>query len=235
MDRQIKVDIKGFIETSFLDWPGQVSSVLFLAGCNFRCPFCHNYGLVLNHTEFPSLDWTAIRTRLARFKGWIDGVVVSGGEPTLSPGLTDLIRDIRDLGFMVKLDTNGSRPEVLADLLEQGLLNHVAMDVKGPLDEVSYTRAAGRPGFLDQVNQSLDILTDSGLPYTLRTTVVPDLHSEQDVLRLAGQLKTAPSWKLQKFQPENALDCTYRNLAAWEDSYFENLSQRALAVQAGAA
>ena len=235
MDRKIDADIKGFLETSFLDWPGQVSSVLFLAGCNFRCPFCHNYGLVLNHTEFPSLDWTAIRSRLAGFRGWIDGVVISGGEPTLSPGLTDLIRDIRGLGFMVKLDTNGSRPEVLSTLLEEGLLDHVAMDVKGPLDEVSYARAAGRPGFLDQVKHSLDLLAESGLSYTLRTTVVPDLHKEQDVLLLAEQLKTAPVWKLQKFHPENALDCSYRDLAAWEDSYFENLSQRALEVQAGAA
>ena len=235
MGKKIDADIKGFIETSFLDWPGQVASVLFLAGCNFRCPFCHNYGLVLNHTEFPSYDWSTIRSRLAKFKGWIDGVVISGGEPTLSPGLTDLVRDIRNMGFMVKLDTNGSRPEVLAALLEEGLLNYVAMDVKGPLDEVSYTRAAGRHGFLDQVKKSLDLLSDSDLPYTLRTTVVPDLHTELDVLRLAEQLQSAPVWKLQNFQPENALDCTYRNLAAWEDSYFENLSRKALAVQAGAA
>ncbi|MBU2547522.1 MAG: anaerobic ribonucleoside-triphosphate reductase activating protein, partial [Proteobacteria bacterium] len=137
----IQADIKGFLETSFIDWPGQVASVLFLAGCNFRCPFCHNHGLVLRPDDYPGLSWNSIRDRLARFPGWIDGVVITGGEPTLSPGLADLAREIKDMGFQVKLDTNGGRPEVLAGLIEADLLDHVAMDVKGPLDDVSYARA----------------------------------------------------------------------------------------------
>ena len=235
MTPEPSVNIKGFLETSFLDWPGMIAAVIFLAGCNLRCPFCHNHGLVLNHQEYPSLDWRAIRARLGKFTGWIDGVVVSGGEPTISPGLVELIREIKDAGFMVKLDTNGSRPEVVSLLLEEGLLDHVAMDVKGPLDEMSYTRASGRHGFLEPVKESLALLAGSNVPYTLRTTVVPGLHSERDVLLLAEQLKDAPKWILQNFNPENALDCSYRDIESWDTAFFDDLSSRALRVQAGVA
>ena len=219
--------IKGFLETSFLDWPGQVASVLFLAGCNFRCPFCHNHGLVLNPSAFPDVPWNDISSKLSRFQGWIDGVVISGGEPTLSPGLVDLAREIKSMGLKVKLDTNGSRPEVLAELFQQGLLDHVAMDVKGPLDEVAYARAAGRPGFLESVRESLVLLAASGVPYTLRTTVVPILHTESDVLRLAGQIRHASMWRLQKYHPENALDPAFRDITPWTDEYFNEVTERA--------
>ncbi|MEW5725446.1 MAG: anaerobic ribonucleoside-triphosphate reductase activating protein [Thermodesulfobacteriota bacterium] len=235
MDGLPNVAIKGFLETSFLDWPGQVAAVLFLAGCNFRCPFCHNHGLVLAPQEYPSLEWPAVKARLKEFSGWIDGVVVTGGEPTVSPGLEGLIREIRAAGFQVKLDTNGSRPEVLASLLEQGLLDHVAMDVKAPLDEVSYARAAGRPDFLEPVRQSLEILENAGVAYTLRTTVVPDLHSERDLFKMAEQLRDAPQWNLQNFNPENALDCAFRDVKAWDHDYFTQISARVQRVQEGRA
>ena len=228
-------EIKGFLESSFIDWPSRIASVLFLAGCNFRCPFCHNFGLVLDKDSYPTLDWIRVKTRIAGLAGWVDGVVITGGEPTLSPHLHDLIKEIKMMGLEVKLDTNGGRPEILEDLLEKNLLDHVAMDVKGPLDELSYARAAGRPGFLENVVKSLDILGSSKVPYTLRTTVVPELHSHSDILRLAGQLSDAPSWKLQKFNPENAMDCTYRQLDSWDDDAFERLTAKAMAVKAGAA
>lgn len=229
------MDIKGFIETSFLDWPGQVASVIFLAGCNFRCPFCHNHGLVLNRTAFRNLHWPDIKDRLARFKGWIDGVVLTGGEPTLTPELPGLIGEIKAEGFKVKLDTNGGRPDVLKDLLDQRLLDHVAMDVKAPLDELAYARAAGRPGFLGAVKESLACLQKAGLPHTLRTTVVPGLHSEGDIYQLAEQLKDAPEWKIQKFKPESTLDESYRRIEPWNSEDFEALTCRALAIKTEAA
>ena len=225
------MDIKGFLETSFLDWPGKIASVLFLPGCNFRCPFCHNHGLVLNHQAYPSLPWRDVKARLGKFRGWIDGVVVTGGEPTLSPDLPDLLNQIKQAGFQVKLDTNGSRPEVLQSLMNMGLLDHVAMDVKGPLDETSYARAAGRPGFVDAVRQSLDLLEAWDRPYSLRTTVVPQLHSESDVFCLARQLPSAPDWTLQSFNPENALRSEYRAFTPWDADYFENLTARALEMR----
>jgi pyruvate formate lyase activating enzyme len=234
-DNWTRMEIKGFLETSFLDWPGSIASVIFLAGCNFRCPFCHNHGLVTNHDAYPSLSWSDIKARLSRFRGWIDGVVITGGEPTLSPGLADLIEDIKAAGFGVKLDTNGSRPEVIRDLMDRELLDHVAMDVKGPLDDVSYARAAGRTGFLQPVRDSLELLAKSGLPYTLRTTVVPHLHTEQDIFRMAEQLKNVPVWVLQNFKPDNALDSSFRCFSAWDQSFFNDLLDRVAQVRRGAA
>jgi pyruvate formate lyase activating enzyme len=227
------VNIKGFLETSFLDWPGMVSSVLFLPGCNFRCPFCHNAGLVTEHDRYPSLPWVDIKQRLCRFRGWIDGVVISGGEPTLSPGLETLIREIKDSGFMVKLDTNGSRPEIIRDLIAKGLIDQVAMDVKAPLNEDSYSRAAGRPGFLGPVSESLQILASMDVSYTLRTTIVPEIHSEDDVLLLARQLQNAPEWTLQNFEPQNALDCSLRRVTPWDSDHFQKMCARAREVHRG--
>lgn len=220
-------EIKGFLETSFLDWPGQVAAVIFLGRCNFRCPFCHNHGLVLQPDAFPNFDWTGLKTRLSRFVGWIDGVVVSGGEPTLDPRLAELAREIKGMGFKVKLDTNGSRPEVLRGLWDRGLIDHVAMDVKGPLDEVSYARAAGRPGFLGPVMETLSWLESSAVPYGLRTTVVPGLHTEHDLTLMARQLSQAPEWTLQNFNPENALDPVLRRTDPWEPDYFQDLQRKA--------
>lgn len=226
MHNRFDIHIKGFLESSFLDWPGQIASVIFLSGCNFRCPFCHNYGLVLNPDEFPDLDWNEIKIRLQKFAGWIDGVVISGGEPTLSPGLPELINDVKSIGLMVKLDTNGSRPEVLNSLIEQGLLDHVAMDIKAPLDDTSYARAAGRAGFLDNVRLSLKLLKTSNIPYTLRTTVVPKLHREEDILTLARQLGSFSEWRLQNFKPENAMDPSFRKSSPMDPDLFETLAQK---------
>jgi pyruvate formate lyase activating enzyme len=220
------VEIKGFLETSFLDWPGQVASVLFLGGCNFRCPFCHNAGLVLSPDAFPTLSWDWIKARLSRFKGWLDGVVITGGEPTLHQGLGLLIEEIRGLGLRIKLDTNGTRPSVLSDLLGQKLLDHVAMDVKAPLDDLAYARAAGRAGWLDLVKTSLQTLKASGVPYTLRTTIVPSLHTEDDLLTLAGQLGPHPDWLLQRFQPDHALDPALRLGKPMDPDDFQALARR---------
>ena len=225
-DNRLTAEIKGFIETSFLDWPGKVASVIFLAGCNFRCPYCHNYGLVLNPEVYPTLEWEPIKKRLSKFLGWVDGVVVTGGEPTLSNGLAGLLRDIKDTGFKVKLDTNGSRPAVLKALFDEDLVDHVAMDVKSPLDDFSYARASGRHGFLSSVLKSLDILEKSGKPYTLRTTVVPGLHTEEDIFRLAGQIREAPEWRLQNFKPDDAMDSSFRSVPALEPEVFQSLVNR---------
>ncbi len=224
---QLKINIKGFLESSFLDWPGQISAVIFLAGCNFRCPFCHNHGLVLRPHDYQTIDWKNIKARLSKFRGWIDGVVISGGEPTLSPALPELIKEIRTAGFRVKLDTNGSRPNVLSRLLDQGLLDHVAMDVKSALYEIPYARAAGKPGFLEKVKQSLALLRTSDVEYTLRTTVVPDLHTEKDIMELAGQLCGVKDWRLQCFKPENAMDSNYREREPMNQSFFEELDHKA--------
>ena len=205
--------IKGFIRHSLLDWEGYISSVVFLAGCNFRCPYCHAAHLVLGDPGLERIPLEAVLAYLRDHRDWIDGVVLSGGEPTLYPALPDMIDTFRDLNLKVKLDTNGSQPVALGDLIRSDRLDYIAMDVKAPLDE-RYHVAAGVKVDLRAVRRSLDLVMRSGIDYELRTTVCAKLHSEQDILDMAAQLSGARRWILQPFRPLNCIDKSFGQMAA---------------------
>jgi pyruvate formate lyase activating enzyme len=196
--------IKGFIETSFIDWKGMVSSVLFLPGCNFKCPFCHNFNLVKEPEVYETLSFEHIKERLAKFKGWIDGVVVSGGEPTLHPGLPELLGAIKAQGFKTKLDSNGHRPKVLRRLIDHGLVDMVAMDLKAPLEPLAYRRAAGCPVELERVQESLDLLIQGGTPHEIRSTIWPLWHGEAELKAMAASVRGAQAWTLQIMKLDTA-------------------------------
>ncbi len=198
--------IKGFLETSFLDWRGKIASVVFIAGCNFRCPFCHNHPLVLNFGKVEDVPWPEILGRLRPLRGWVDGVCFTGGEPTGHAHLEAIMEEVRSLGFQVKLDTNGSRPEVMERLIQDGTLDAVSMDIKAPLRIDAYSRCAGTPAPLDEIRRSIRILADSNLEVEFRTTVVPGLLSEADVLEIARALPSGIPYTLQGFRPQDALD-----------------------------
>ena len=178
--------IVGLQKLTLLDFPGKVACTVFLGGCNFRCPFCHNSDL-LDGTAEALMDDGAFLEFLKKRKGLLDAVCVSGGEPTLQSALPQFLKSIKDLGFLVKLDTNGYRPEVLRSLVESGLVDYVAMDVKnGPSH---YATTTGHPGIdLDRLAQSLRFLIEGNIPYELRTTVVEELHSEGSVLEMGQWL-----------------------------------------------
>ena len=129
--------VKGFIETSFLDWKECLSSVIFLGGCNFRCPYCHNKELVLNHAAMEDIPMEYIIASLRKYKKWVDRVVITGGEPTINMSLFGLIGQLKSEKMHIKLDTNGSNPQILKGLVNDGLIDYVAMDVKGPIDRYS--------------------------------------------------------------------------------------------------
>lgn len=198
--------IKGFLETSFLDWPGRLAAVLFLGDCNFRCPFCHNAELVLAPHKIPSLSLEEILGRLRALRGWVDAVVISGGEPTINPHLPELLGRLRTAAYDVKLDTNGSRPEVLARLLARGLVKAVDMDLKAPLEKGIYARLAGVPVRVEEIRASVEILRVSGLPYRFRTTYVPELLGRDDVAGLRAQLPPGTPHVIQPFNPRRVLD-----------------------------
>ncbi|HEY5998071.1 MAG TPA: anaerobic ribonucleoside-triphosphate reductase activating protein [bacterium] len=206
--------IKGFLETSFLDWPGRLAAVLFLGGCNFRCPFCHNAELVLAPHLVPSIALGDVLERLRPLRGWVDGVVVSGGEPTLSPHLPELLGRLRSAGFEIKLDTNGSRPEVLAKLFARGLVQAVEMDVKAPLEPGAYTRLAGVPARVELIRASLDLVSLSGLPHRFRTTYVPGLLDAESMGRLRRSLPAQSPFAVQAFDPRRVLDPALSTRAA---------------------
>lgn len=192
------MQINGFQKLTLLDFPGKVACIVFTAGCNFRCPFCHNAALVSHIEDSVVIDEDEVFAYLQKRKGLIDGVVITGGEPLLQPDLAAFIRRVRALGLAVKLDTNGSFPERLAALLDEGLLDYVAMDVKNSRDK--YARTAGvTVSPVDSVAQSVALLRHSGVAHEFRTTVVSGLHTRDDVRDIAAQIGAGETLYLQNF------------------------------------
>ena len=194
---------KGFQRVSLLDYHGKVAAIVFVGGCNFRCPFCYNRDLVLNPKSPPSLREEEILRYLKKKKDWLDGLVVTGGEPTIHAGLPGFLEKVKELGYSVKLDTNGSNPKLLAGLLGRRLVDYVALDVKAPLIEERYQAVTGMPGrgVVEEVEASIALLLSNGVDYEFRTTVVPNLLSEEDILLIAERIKGAKGYYLQQFKP----------------------------------
>jgi len=215
--------IKGFIETSFVDWPGKVASVIFLPQCNLRCPYCHNYDLVLNPDQFPTVPVQHILTRLRHYGRWIDGVCITGGEPTLFPDLRQLIETLRSEQLLIKLDTNGSRPRILKQLLQDGLIDHVAMDVKSPLEPESYSRCAGVPVNIEHIQESVDILRTHAPSYEFRVTVVPTFLTRNHLVQLAHELIGAAKLTLQHFSPLHTLDPQCKKIVPYTDGEMSSM------------
>lgn len=198
------VEIKGLEKFASRDFPGHISSTVFVGGCNFRCPFCHNADLVLNPGRLPSLDLNLFLGYLDSRKGWLDGLCLSGGEPLLHEDIEVLARVIKDRGFLVKLDTNGSFPDRLEYLIKQGLVDWLAMDIKAPLGKYQkVVRAEVDPA---NIEHSVELIRGCGLPYVFRTTVVPGLLDETDLLQIAAWLRGASCFQLQQFVPQNTVD-----------------------------
>jgi pyruvate formate lyase activating enzyme len=217
------VDIRGFIETSFLDWDGKVTSVIFVPGCNFRCPFCNNGLLVLKAESLPPVDPALIDGFILKRKDFIDGVVITGGEPTLQSDLPEYIKHIKSLGFLVKLDTNGTNPSMLKALLDQKLLDYVALDLKAPLDERyrTVTNSAFDPGV---ISQSVKLLMGSEIEYEFRTTVCPALLKREDVLDIARAIAGAKKFVLQQFVPKDTLDPNLINVTPYSKDEFVKMA-----------
>lgn len=207
MSPRYSFPIKGFIETSFIDWPGNLASVVFTGGCNFRCPFCHNSDLVLSHMKMPSIPTRHVMDTLRRFQKWVDRVVVTGGEPTLQPGLPHFLERLKKNGFLVKLDTNGSNPGIVKDLVEKGLIDYVAMDLKGPV--ARYDRWCGVRVDVGKIEESINFLLKDPVEYEFRMTLVPFLHREQDAYDAAEEIKSARRFVIQTFIPRNTLNPAY--------------------------
>ncbi|MGD9402291.1 MAG: anaerobic ribonucleoside-triphosphate reductase activating protein [bacterium] len=221
-----KPAIKGFVETSFCDWDGEISSVIFLPGCNFRCPFCQNGALVTAPGELPTMDFDLIAAYLKSKSDWIDGVVITGGEPTIWDGLAELAREIKSMGFGIKLDTNGTNPDMVEALMGEGLVDYVAMDIKSALDE-RYNRAAGASVDLEAIGRSIDILMSAGDSCEFRTTLVPGIVGEEEIDSIARSIKGARKYVLQRFVPDNSLDMPLRQALPYQDTFIAQLVERA--------
>lgn len=219
------IPIKGFLETSFLDWPGKIASVLFLPSCNFRCPFCQNAPLVLKPQHLKTWPLPEVLQRIKELKDWIDGVCITGGEPTLQETLPDFIRIFKKRNLLVKLDTNGSYPHMIENLLKENLVDAIAMDVKAPLEEISYARLTGVPVDLKSIKKSIDVIRKSSIEKIFRITVVPKMLTEEDIYRVAEGLYPLNRLVLQQFSPENTLDSKLKHERPWPQEKFEQVQR----------
>ncbi|HIG99033.1 MAG TPA: anaerobic ribonucleoside-triphosphate reductase activating protein [Thermoplasmata archaeon] len=190
------MNIGGFQKTSLLDYPDRISAIVWTSGCNFRCPFCYNKSLALGTAElFPQDE---ILSFLSKRKTLLDGVVISGGEPFLQDDLVDFVKKIRDLRLLVKIDTNGSFPERLAELLEQQLVDYVAMDVKAP--QKKYQQLTGTKLDVNKIDASIELLKTKAPAYEFKTTVIPGLLTKGDIIDIAQWLNGAETYFLQQFK-----------------------------------
>ncbi len=194
----------GLQKLTLLDFPGVVSCIVFTKGCNFLCPFCHNALLVNKIEEAQEIDGEEILSFLKIRQGILEGVVITGGEPLLHPELEDFIVRVRELGYKVKLDTNGSLPDRLKSLVSKGLLDHVAMDIKNSFEKYPQTVGADKVKIQD-IEESIDFLLSGAVPYEFRTTVTAELHTTQDIVSIARRIEGAERYFLQNFKDSGDL------------------------------
>ena len=197
------MQIKGLQKTTLLDFPDRVACTVFTGGCNFRCPFCHNAALVLTPAIVEDISEEAFFFFLGKRKGILDGVCITGGEPLLQKDIIPFIEKIRHEGFAVKLDTNGSFPDKLKDIVSKNLIDYIAMDIKNSEEKYAFT--AGITGDCKEAFESIDFIMSCGVDYEFRTTVVKELHSVQDIESIAKRIKGAKRYFLQNFKDSGDL------------------------------
>lgn len=210
----MNIIIGGLQKSSLIDYPEKISAIIFTQGCNFRCPYCHNPELVNGKGETANEIFEFLTSRI----GKLDGVVITGGEPTLHKDLPNFIRQIKDMGFAVKLDTNGTNPLMLEKLIQEKLIDYVAMDIKAPIHkyfEVTCTKVN-----TDNILKSIEILKNSDIDYEFRTTVVKSQLTLDDFEKISELIKGAKKYYLQKFVPSKTLDETFMNQTTYKDEEF---------------
>jgi pyruvate formate lyase activating enzyme len=210
----------GLINTSLIDYPGQLSAVVFTQGCNFRCGFCHNPDLIPNvgEREVSEIEFFEF---LEQRRAVLEGVVITGGEPTIQSDLMQFISRIRDHRLKIKLDTNGSNPEILKRLIESNLLDYIAMDIKGPYEK--YNEIA-RFGDKKNIEESIRIIMESGLPYEFRTTVIPKYHAIEDFEKMGEMIRGADRYVIQGFRDDITFDKSLQGEKKFNNDELEKIA-----------
>lgn len=232
--------IGGFIKNSLIDYPGKIASVVFTQGCNFQCGYCHNPELVLPEMFKEAIDENYIFNYIKKNKSLLDAVVISGGEPTVQVDLMDFIIKIKSFGLLVKLDTNGTKPGVLNDLIEMNLLDYIAMDIKAPLELKKYQQIVGdfvNFETIDNIKNSIWLILKSHIPYEFRTTTIKQITTKEDIIQICESINGCQNFCLQDFNPEVVLDESFKENNGYSaevlewisnelDNYAENLNIR---------
>lgn len=213
--------IGGLQRFSLIDYPGKVSAIIFTKGCNFRCPYCHNPELVVSD-EKDLIKGDYIFSFLRERKGKLDGVVLTGGEPTLQSDLIDFLREIKDLGFLIKLDTNGSNPEIIEELLEEKILDYIAMDIKANLEK--YNGVTRSNIDIGKIKKSVEIIMHSGIDYEFRTTIVKSQLTKEDILEIGELIRSAKLYVLQEFKATKTLDPNFLKETSYAKEELEEIA-----------
>lgn len=199
------VIIGGLQRLTLIDYPGHIAATVFTVGCNFRCPFCHNPELIISNCQFTISNvlendfFDFLETRQNK----LEGICITGGEPTIQPDIIEFVRKIKDLGFKVKLDTNGARPDILRQLFSEKLLDFVAMDIKSSLE--TYNKATNSQVDIERIKLSVDLIRSSGVDYEFRTTAVPGLHDAEDFVKIGKWLACSKKYVLQAFEDKGKI------------------------------
>lgn len=210
--------IGGFQPLTVSDYPGCAAAIVFTQGCNFRCPFCHNGALLKSTSNDQILDDNRLLERLCERKKILDGIVFSGGEPTIQEELSVFIEKCRQMDLKIKLDTNGSRPDMIQLLVTEQLLDYIAMDIKAPLSK--YSRLSGIDCATDKIRESIEIIANSRVTSEFRTTYVPGLLTQNDIDSIRSLVPEKSKYTVQRFIPENALDPALRHKSDLSENEF---------------
>lgn len=212
----------GLEKFTLIDYPGKIACMVYTIGCNFHCPYCHNPELVdetveTRLTERELFDFLDART------GMLEGVVITGGEPTIHSDLLDFMKKVKERGFLVKLDSNGTHPEMLKRAIDEGLVDYIAMDIKSPL--ASYNRVAARPVDIEAIQKSIALLLASSVAYEFRTTVIKGMLSPADLEDIGREIRGAKQYYLQKFVSTKILNPQFKKKVTYSDDEFKNFQE----------
>lgn len=211
----------GFEKFTLIDYPSKVAAMVYTIGCNFRCPYCHNPELV-DETVTTTIDEKEILNFLKGRTGMLDGLVITGGEPTMhGDDLLSFMREVKKLGFLVKLDSNGTNPVVLRQVIDEKIVDYIAMDIKSPFSK--YTETVGRAVNIDNIKKSIEIIKESAIPYEFRTTIVKSMLSFEDIEEIGKEIKGAKNYYLQKFIPTKTVNPQFLKKVTYSDEEFATL------------
>jgi pyruvate formate lyase activating enzyme len=211
-------------KVSLIDYPGEICAIVFTQGCNFRCPYCHNPELVNPEMYGECLLEEEIFSFLAKRKGKIDAVTITGGEPTIQNDLIDFVKRVRKTGYSIKIDTNGSQPEVIEKLISMKLLDYIAMDIKSPA--AKFKNLTKSDISYHKITQTIELIMKSGIPYEFRTTVLKRLLDENDIVNIAHSIRTARLYILQQFVPSKVLDRGLMHYESYSREELESLRKK---------
>lgn len=225
------MQINGLIKTSLVDYPGHLTATLFTPGCNMRCPFCHNSALVFADNNLEHYSESTIYEFLTKRKGILEAVCITGGEPTLQQDLLPFLRNVKKLGFKIKLDTNGLNPDVLSSAIDEKLIDFISMDIKNSPDKYALTSGIDALS-LEKINKSIALLKSNKIDYEFRTTIVVEFHSYDDILSISKWLSGSARYVLQqyKFSPHQIASQVFKTYSYEQFQTFQSVLQKSIAV-----